>query len=75
MTVVYGTSESLVAIQGTGWINNHCCVPGDNGHSHIPTPRRASPRYYEAARQPAALIQPVRATTSQAKWLKGADIL
>lgn len=34
----YKAGESLVAIQGTGWINNHCSVPSDNGHSHIPLP-------------------------------------
>lgn len=38
----YGADESLVAIQGTGWINNHCSVQGDNDHSHIPRPAPAA---------------------------------
>ena len=38
----YRTGESLVAIQGTGWINNHCSVQSDNDHSHIPQPATAS---------------------------------
>lgn len=45
----YRPSESLVAIQGTGWINNHCSVQGDNGHSHIPRPDSPRPRALHTA--------------------------